>query len=514
VNKRLALPAVRLAVAICLLCPHYTQAQDVAARTITDLGDGLFRVQQGDQVTVFLVTSEGIIVVDPMNRAMAAWLKEEFGKRFPQTPVRYVVHTSHDVMRASGNTAFAPPAEIVAHERFNEQRQKAGKGLPPSLQTLDANGDHMLQEREFAGTPVEAFLRAQDLNEDGVLPLDEINGSISIANRTFRRRETIVLGGQIVMLWSTPVSGATDMTVVVFPRQRIAFAHDLFPIRAVPARIGPQRASTIVSSMRIVEDLSFDTLLTGRGETATTADVTAFREYVEELTTGVRAGFAAGRTLTEVQNGLSLDRYKQWQNFAAYRRDNIADVYRMFHREQFDFTVAWNRALSSAPACASQPPCTITGDASTGVMSGVRYTLGRITAGSQLRFRAAEAVHQVRFYGYTPGIFQQRNTVLAAPVGYVVSARPRLSVVAEAGPAWVFSRQRATVFQFLGTPRDEKIMKWSWLAGSTVRTDVAGRVGIVAPIYLVHEAVDSMLSRPWRLEVSAGISVSVSRGVR
>jgi hypothetical protein len=55
----------------------------------------LYKVQTGpgvQPVTVFLVTSEGIILADPENTNVTTFLKEEFARRF-KVPVRYVIYS-------------------------------------------------------------------------------------------------------------------------------------------------------------------------------------------------------------------------------------------------------------------------------------------------------------------------------------------------------------------------------------------------------------------------------------
>src|SRR5262245_14687231 len=62
----------------------------------------LYRVDAGDRHTVFLVTSEGIVLSDPIDRETARWLKSELATRFPDRPVKYVLLTHHHFDRAEG----------------------------------------------------------------------------------------------------------------------------------------------------------------------------------------------------------------------------------------------------------------------------------------------------------------------------------------------------------------------------------------------------------------------------
>ena len=99
--------------------------QKPPARGIVNVTGQLYRAQNDNHYTVFLVTPEGIIMSDPINRDFARYLKAEFATRF-KVPVRYVLYTHKDWDHASGGVVFADTAEFVGH-----QNMRAGVALPP-----------------------------------------------------------------------------------------------------------------------------------------------------------------------------------------------------------------------------------------------------------------------------------------------------------------------------------------------------------------------------------------------
>jgi len=64
-------------------------AQQAPSRSIENVTGGLYRATNNNHHTVFLVTSEGIILTDPIGTEFATWLKAELADRF-DVPVRYV----------------------------------------------------------------------------------------------------------------------------------------------------------------------------------------------------------------------------------------------------------------------------------------------------------------------------------------------------------------------------------------------------------------------------------------
>jgi glyoxylase-like metal-dependent hydrolase (beta-lactamase superfamily II) len=92
-------------------------AQLTPQRAIVNVTGQLYRAQNDNHYTVFLVTPEGIVMSDPINRGFARWLKAELASRF-KVPVRYVLYTHRDWDHASGGVVFADTAEFVGHRNM------------------------------------------------------------------------------------------------------------------------------------------------------------------------------------------------------------------------------------------------------------------------------------------------------------------------------------------------------------------------------------------------------------
>ena len=80
--KSIAVTALLVALATAAL------AQPAPTRGIVNVTGQLYRAQNNNHYTVFLVTPEGVIMSDPINREFGRWLKSEIASRF-KVPVRY-----------------------------------------------------------------------------------------------------------------------------------------------------------------------------------------------------------------------------------------------------------------------------------------------------------------------------------------------------------------------------------------------------------------------------------------
>ena len=103
-------------------------AQDAPTRVITHVTGDLYRAQNNNHNSAFLVTPEGIIVVDPLNEAFAQWLKQELDQRFG-VPVRYVIYSHHHWDHASGGAAFAIAA-------LNDRAISGATARPPAMSSI------------------------------------------------------------------------------------------------------------------------------------------------------------------------------------------------------------------------------------------------------------------------------------------------------------------------------------------------------------------------------------------
>ena len=267
--------------------------QGPPVRSITKLAGDLYRVQNNDHYTVFLVTPGGIILAYPINVDAANWLKGQLAERFPNAPVRYVLYSHHHQDHASGAAVFNDTAELVAHENFNAALKAS-------------SGENANATKRYAA----------------VVPPES----------TYSGRRTITLGGKSVqMIYAGPTGHAPDLTVLYFPAERVAFGVDFMAVNMVPGSNTLANGAAIteyVSAVKAVEALDFDLASPGHGPTGTKADIVRHRQYFENIGARVSAGIGAGRTVEQLQAAKIMDEYKGWIEYDEDNDVNIANVYK------------------------------------------------------------------------------------------------------------------------------------------------------------------------------------------
>jgi len=336
---------MRILVAL-LLATQIAAAQGRGpAREIIKIADDIYRARNGTWWGLFMVTSEGIVLVDPINPDFAKWLKSQLDAQFPGVPVRYVIYSHSHWDHIEGGAVFAETAKFVAHNGVAQNMDGRYPHMPGDMVDRNKNGNFEVEEilipakahPGICGMP-ENYFRTHDRNKDGTMTPPEHFADIRKPDITYSERLQIVLGGKKVELVHPGKNHANDGTVVLFPSQRVAFSAD-FPadalvrgsLRSLPSACGDfdQHPMTEwIRSYKSIEALDFDVLAGGHGDVLfKKSDIAEARQFFEDLMAAVSAGISQGRSLDELKKTVTLDKYKDWAYYQRLLGDNIEAAY-------------------------------------------------------------------------------------------------------------------------------------------------------------------------------------------
>lgn len=468
--------------------PETPNASPVLIESIR--GD-LYRVQAGDEVSVFVVTSDGIILVDPLTLRTANQLKREFMTRFSNQPVRYVVHTSHRFDRAEGASRFDDTAELIGHRGFNDAVNASRGSLPASLEDLDTNRNRRLEAAEVAGDPRAALIDidSHDGDRDGAVTSFELHGSIPRVQRDYGSRLSLVLGGKQVQLVYPGRAYGADSTAVYFPAERVVFV-DSAPDATGAFSFGSAVPTDLLTWVRTIAQLDFDILISGRGNITPRASLVALEAYLQDLIPGVAAGYDAGRSVADLEDAPFLDAHKG-SVFYGQRRAHIADVYRstLVARVAMHGVASLGAGNRDRGYCASYIECTppkLGPGRTVGISASFNHivALAEITAHEQSIASRSSALYD--------DAYASRQTQASFLFGYGTSAGRRIAFNFLAGPALVWidvqgiSRYK-DAFPSIGGRRPIRASTSTWaLAGGGDLIISPGRFAVVVPLRVTH----------------------------
>ena len=278
-----------------------------------------------------MVTSEGIVLGDPLTSDFAAWLKEEFDARFG-VPVRYVIYSHHHWDHATGGGVFAETAQFVGHANMlthlalpaptTKLTDVVGQYAP--FAALDLDGDENISRAEAQGME-EVRFAGFDANQDGSVSGAELmRGPVSLVhppNITYTDEIEISLGGQRVrMNWVGEINHSFDLSMISFPDASVLFLVDFVTFGRLPFMEMDYELGLFDEWMAAVRDAEvaskrFDHVATGHGPMGTSANVTEWREYFDALQAAVRAGIAAGQSLEDMQESIEIPEVSHWVGY-------------------------------------------------------------------------------------------------------------------------------------------------------------------------------------------------------
>ena len=246
----------------------------------------VYGFRYANHVAMFVVTSAGVILVDPIgqvNRRTPELIKEAI-RTVTAEPVRYVVYSHSAFDHSTGGAVFADTARFVGHRN--------------------------------AVNPIRVA-------NDPTTPVPDL---------TFDAKTTLELGERRLDLYPADLSPTDDYIVVHDPASRLCMFVDLVQPRNVPFRTLLGHPDRINERFRWIEDnLDFDTILSGHATpqmSGTKQDVVEQRRYHEDLADAIATARAVGLAdgspeMTTLVRSLLHPRYGSWRRFDEFLALNI-----------------------------------------------------------------------------------------------------------------------------------------------------------------------------------------------
>jgi len=220
----------------------------------------------------FVVTSEGVVVIDTTNTPFhARELLYEIRHR-SELPVRYVIDTNSDGEQMLGNEVFTElQASVICST-------KAQEGIRQYRQML---------------------IRRLD-DDDGRLRNRMRGFHIPVPTQTFSGEMTLQLGGQAIKLTTLLRNGASDDSAVYLPAAKVLFLGELFQNGYFP-RIESRDLHDWIGALRQVEAWNVDVYVPGHGDPGGKKELADFRQFLEWLQKEVAVRSKEGKSLSQVK---------------------------------------------------------------------------------------------------------------------------------------------------------------------------------------------------------------------
>lgn len=237
-----------------------------------EVADGLYSFGNGEVFGAFLVTDEGVIVMDSINPDFAARMLAAI-QGVTDQPIRYLIYSHNHWDHIGGGQLFKDAgATILSHVDIHEW-----------------------------------LVNHPTPNPAVVIPDETWEGE----------RHDVELGGRTVELYHFGVSHGEGMTVFRFPEEQTIFTVDL----VVPQRVGFAYMPDFsprgwMTTLEAIEELEFETVMFAHNVAfGPRSSVTEQREFLEDLQAEIIARMQAGDNPFVIVNTIELPQYQEWAGY-------------------------------------------------------------------------------------------------------------------------------------------------------------------------------------------------------
>lgn len=243
-------------------------------REVTQVKGNVYRFQNNFHASVFVITGQGVVVTDPINAEATRWLKTEIEKLTNQ-PITYLVYSHSDADHASGGSAFGDVPNVIAQQN-----------APEAI--------------------------------DGTVP-----------TKRFSEEMQFTQGENTFELTYLGPGHGKDLIAMVIRPENVGFVVDAVASKRLFYRDFPNASvGEWTQQVRNVEALDFEVLVGGHGPVGVKSDVTDGRVYLEELRAAVLEGLRAGKSVDELAQSITMDKYKDWISYDDWRELNVRGMAR------------------------------------------------------------------------------------------------------------------------------------------------------------------------------------------
>lgn len=275
----------RLALFVATLLFALSAGAADVKRSITDLGNGIYRFQNDTHYSVFIVGKQSVLMTDPINADAARWLRTEIDRRFGKLPVSHLVYShNHGDHVFGGEVWQSAHTHVIAHDKAAEDlaRNRAPTAMP---------------------------------------------------TQTFSDRMTLDFEGRQVQLrYHGPNNGAGSISLFV-PDAKFLFVVDWIVLKRLPWKeLYYYDLDGMIASLHEALQIDFQRVAPGHGPVGGKAEVREFLAYLEDLRGAVLDGMNAGKPLAQLQKEVKLDKYAHYASYQDWLPLNVKGAYEQLAR--------------------------------------------------------------------------------------------------------------------------------------------------------------------------------------
>ena len=311
-----------------------TPLQDKGPFTLKKLTDDTYALYGRGGNIGFIVTSEGVVVIDDQFANLAPSVDEQI-KSVTKQPIRFLINTHHHGDHTGGNGYFIKMATIIAHDNVRKhmlaQPQETIANTPRQIERLESQ----IAQMEKNDPQSEQLARMRQQLDNAKQTLESARNmkvsDIPAPNLTFAREIKIHLGGKEIQSFHVKRGHTDGDSIIYIPQDKVVHMGDLFFYKVIPVIDRAHGASTaewmetIDAVVARVDPAS--QVIPGHGEVTTVGELKAFKQYFMDLRAAVKKAIGEGKSREQAMKDVKLEQYGSYTGYAQRFPGNVGTVY-------------------------------------------------------------------------------------------------------------------------------------------------------------------------------------------
>ena len=306
---------VVLSAVLLILATLFTTSRCETEIEVTKVADDLYFLTGVVCNVAFLVTDEGVLVVDSGSApSHGDAIMAEIGK-LTDKPVRYLIFTHYHWDHVCGASRFPEEVTVISHENLPENQKEFNE---PRLKELkEAEYPKRIQEAEdklasLKGAGEEELDEASKVLEKAKADFDEAKQiEFVYPSRTFSDAMTITFGGHEVRLIYPGPAHTSGNTIVHFVDLKTVHMGDmLFYMRHpyIDWKAGSNTENWIASLERVA-GWDVEVVIPGHGELTDKSGLAWKVGYLRDLRAEVGDAVKKGQSLEDAKESVKMEKY-------------------------------------------------------------------------------------------------------------------------------------------------------------------------------------------------------------
>ena len=313
---------------------HHPALQDKGPFTLKKLADDTYVLYGRGGNVGFVVTEEGVVLVDDQFADLAPGIAEQI-KSVSTKPIRFLINTHHHGDHTGGNGFFIKMTTIVAHNNVRKHMlagpQETMANAPRNIEALEKRIATIEkddpQSKDLIGLKQQLENTRRSLETARSIKIADIPAP----NITFDRELRMYLDGREIQVFHLKRGHTDGDSIIYFPHSKVVHMGDLFFNKVIPVIDRAHGASTLEWTETIDAVIArvdpASQFIPGHGEVTTTDDLKAFKQYLLDLRAAVKKAIEQGMTREQAIKEVKLAQYAKYTSYEQRFPGNVGTVY-------------------------------------------------------------------------------------------------------------------------------------------------------------------------------------------